>query len=85
MTQQQRQFLLAVCDCECNSLPVDHIWDRMKVRCNDRGIPVNHDDYGVIFAWARRMKYIGEAPRVMALLHGGQKALDRGRVTMSQE
>ena len=75
MTHEQREFLLAVEDAE----RADMIWQAYKERVPE----ASHDDYCTQWARAKRMGYIAEVPRTVAVLSKGRKALARSAVPSS--
>ena len=77
LTDRQREFLEAVADCEAAHKDADEIWPTMKARCETHGVPVNHDHFGPLMRWAKRMGYVGRQPMTMNLLHLGQRVLKR--------
>lgn len=75
MTALQRQFLLAVADCETIQAGSHLIWSCMKDRCAKAKIDASHDDFCSLWAWADAEGMMLEQPRVMCVSSKGARAL----------
>ena len=84
MTPLQRQFLLAVSDCEIVRADTAEVYRKFMDRVAKTGLEADHDEYCKLWSWSRSHGYVHIQPQVPALSSKASKALARGRRAMDQ-
>ena len=76
MSEKQQQFLWAVIDCETKGKDAENIWLYYAKRCADRKIETDHEEFSVLFSWAKRNGFISRKPIVMEVTDSGHVHLN---------